>query len=303
MRTAHINQILKTLPVKATNISGDLEVNGIIQLPEQNEDGSKLFWCNDKNIGALAGIHKGIVIASDKIQEVKLHLTLNYIIVDKPRQAFSKVVKEFFAPRKREARICASAVVSKQATLGKGVFIGENVVIEEGCTIGDSCTILHNTVILAGTVIGSNVFIGCNNTIGGVGFGYEKSEDGNYELLPHIGNVIISDRVEIGNNTCIDRAVLGSTFIGENAKIDNQVHVAHGVQIGSNSLVIAHAMLGGSCIIGENSWISPGALIINKGQVGNNSLVGMGAVVIKPVEENSIVAGNPSKLLRKADPK
>jgi len=116
--------------------------------------------------------------------------------------------------------------------------------------------------------------------------------------LPHIGNVLIYDKVEIGNNTCIDRAVLGSTIIHENVKIDNLVHIAHGVVIQENSLIIAHAMIGGSAEIGKNVWIAPGALIINKGKVEDDSVVGMGAVVIKKVDKRAIVAGNPAKFLK-----
>lgn len=131
-----------------------------------------------------------------------------------------------------------------------------------------------------------------------MGFGYEKNEQGDYEVLPHIGNVIIKDNVEIGNNNCIDRAVLGSTILHKNVKVDNLVHIAHGVVIDENSLIIAHAMIGGSTEIGKNVWVSPGALIINKLKVEDNSLIGMGAVVVRKVDKNTVVAGNPAKYLK-----
>jgi UDP-3-O-[3-hydroxymyristoyl] glucosamine N-acyltransferase len=150
-------------------------------------------------------------------------------------------------------------------------------------------------VLLKGTHVGDDVIIGCNNTIGGTGFGYEKNEAGNYTVMPHLGNVVIHNKVEIGNNTCIDRAVIGSTIIGENVKIDNLVHIAHGVVIGKNSLIIANAMIGGSTVIGENCWVAPSASIINKGQIGDQATVGMGAVVTKPVEKDATVAGNPAR--------
>jgi UDP-3-O-[3-hydroxymyristoyl] glucosamine N-acyltransferase LpxD len=168
-------------------------------------------------------------------------------------------------------------------------------VIEKDCTIGTRSKIGHNTVLLRGTQVGDDVIIGCNNTIGGTGFGYEKDDEGNYTIMPHLGNVVIHNKVEIGNNTCIDRAVIGSTIIGENVKIDNLVHIAHGVVIGKNSLIIANAMIGGSTVIGENCWVAPSASVINKGQVADNATVGMGAVVTKPVEKNSTVAGNPAR--------
>jgi UDP-3-O-[3-hydroxymyristoyl] glucosamine N-acyltransferase len=152
-----------------------------------------------------------------------------------------------------------------------------------------------NTVIKKGTIIGNRVKIGANNTIGGVGFGYEKNEAGAYEVMPHIGNVIIEDDVEIGNNTAIDRAVLGSTLIRRNAKIDNLVHIAHGVEIGENTLVIAHAMVAGSVKVGKNVWIAPASAILNKIQVGDESTIGMGAIVLKEVSPGQTVVGNPAR--------
>jgi len=182
--------------------------------------------------------------------------------------------------------------------IGKNVFIGDFSVIESGCVIGNNCFIGYNNVLHKKTKIGNDVKIGSNNTIGGIGFGYEKNEKGDYEVLPHIGNVVISNKVEIGNNTCIDRAVLGSTIIKQNVKIDNLVHVAHGVVIGENSLIIANSMLGGSSVIGKNAWISPSVSIINKGEIEDGALVGMGAVVVKPVKSKTIVVGNPAKFLK-----
>jgi UDP-3-O-[3-hydroxymyristoyl] glucosamine N-acyltransferase len=208
------------------------------------------------------------------------------------------VLKEFFVSKPAADYISPKASIHPSVKIGKHVSIGDFTVIEQGCVIGDHSVIGHNNILHEKTIIGNHVKIGSNNTIGGVGFGYEKDEQGNYEVLPHIGNVVIKDKVEIGNNTCIDRAVLGSTLIGENVKIDNLVHVAHGVTIGENTLVIAHAMLGGSCVIGKNCWIAPHASIINKGIVEDGALVGMGAVVLKPVKAGTVVAGNPAKYLK-----
>jgi UDP-3-O-[3-hydroxymyristoyl] glucosamine N-acyltransferase len=148
--------------------------------------------------------------------------------------------------------------------------------------------------VLEGTIIGENVTIGCNNTIGNYGFGYEKDSDGNYFLLQHIGNVVIHNHVEIHNNTCIDRGVLGTTEIHENTKIDNLVHIAHGVVIGRNSLVIANAMVAGSVLIGENSWIAPSVSIKNKAIIAPNTMTGIGAVILKDTDRDSTYIGNPA---------
>ena len=148
------------------------------------------------------------------------------------------------------------------------------------------------------TIIGNNVTIGCNNTIGGVGFGYEKDEFGEYKLIKHIGNVVINDGVEIGNNTCIDRGVIGSTIIGENCKIDNLVHIAHGVNIGKNSLIIANSMIAGSVTIGKNVWIAPSTSVINGAKIGDNSMTGIGTVVIRDIGNNELHIGIPSKKIK-----
>ncbi|MBK6527865.1 MAG: hypothetical protein IPG07_21340 [Crocinitomicaceae bacterium] len=110
--------------------------------------------------------------------------------------------------------------------------------------------------------------------------------------------MIIKSNVEIGNNVCIDRAVLGSTLIGENVKIDNLVHIAHGVSIGKNSLIIANSMIAGSCQIGENVWVAPSSSILQKLVLADNSLIGMGSVVVKNVEANSVVAGVPARKIK-----
>jgi UDP-3-O-[3-hydroxymyristoyl] glucosamine N-acyltransferase len=143
--------------------------------------------------------------------------------------------------------------------------------------------------------IHSSVVVGRNTVIGGDGFGYAREIDGTLVKMPHMGNVIIHEDVEIGSNTCIDRAVIGSTIIGAGTKIDNLVHVAHGVKIGRNCLIVAGVVIGGSCEIGDNVYIGIGAMIKNKIRIGNNAVIGMGAVVLKDVPDGVTVVGNPAK--------
>jgi UDP-3-O-[3-hydroxymyristoyl] glucosamine N-acyltransferase len=274
-------------------------INDVIQLNTNNKRNDVIYWCNDKNMDLLALCEAGTIICPNKIRETNyINENCNYIIVSNPRAVFAQVLKDFFIPTEDKYSISKKASIHSSATIGKNVFIGDNTIVEKNCTIGDDTYIGYNNTILSKTYIGSKVRIGNNNTIGGVGFGYEKNEQGNYEVLPHIGNVIIKDKVEIGNNNCIDRAVLGSTILHENVKVDNLVHIAHGVVIGENSLIIAHAMIGGSTEIGKNVWIAPGALVINKLKIEDNSLIGMGSVVVRKVDKNTVVVGNPAKYLK-----
>lgn len=268
-------------------------ISNAVQIDVANTRDDVLMWVSLKNNFKLLELNHGVVICS-QIEQTQIKPNCTYLICENPRLAFQKVLTHFFVP-KREIGIAASAFIADTVKLGEGLFIGQNVVIEARCVIGDNTTIGHNTVIKADTIIGSDVIIGSNNVIGGVGFGYEKDETGTFVFIPHLGNVLIKDKVEIGNNTCIDRAVLGSTILEKNVKIDNLVHIAHGVFIDENALVIANAMVAGSVRIGKNSWIAPSSSILNQKTIGHDATVGLGAVVVKDVADNEIVMGNPAE--------
>ncbi len=276
----------------------ETEIKNLVQLDVKNTDASNLFWCNDKNLPKLSELKIGTVIVGNNFDKQTANPKCNYIIVENPRRTFREIVKHFFW-KDEQNRISESAKIHNSVKIGNNVFIGENVVIEKDCVIGNNVKIGHNTVVFKETQIGNNVVIGANNTVGGIGFGYEKNKNGEFELIPHIGNVIIEDNVEIGNNTCIDRAVLGNTVLKNNCKIDNLVHIAHGVIVGENSVVIANAMVAGSVTIGKNVWVAPSASILNQLTIEDNSLVGMAANVVKKVNEREIVAGNPAKFIKK----
>ena len=270
--------------------NADEAISKAVELGILNEQKNGLSWCNQKNISTLNSVQNGTIICPVLGKDFSKNSTVNYIEVENPRLYFLQVVKHFFDDNNQITGISTSAKIAKDVKIGNNVSIGENVVVESESSIGDNCIIGHNSVIFRKTIIGNNVNIGSNCTIGGAGFGYEKNELGQYEMLPHIGNVIIENNVEIAHNVCIDRAVLSSTILRENVKVDNLVHIAHNVIIGKNSLIISNSMIGGSTIIGENVWVAPSASIINKITVDDNSVIGMGAVVIKPVGKNEIVA-------------
>ncbi|WP_296378224.1 hypothetical protein [Winogradskyella sp.] len=291
-----LNKILEKIEYHSFVGNRGIAIDCILPLDKINNVSGALSWCGDKNAELLGSIKTDSIVIVSKNNGYTSGLE-NYLVVENPRRTFQEILTLFFS-KHREPAISKRAFLEDNVKIGKNVFIGHNVVIEENCEIGNDTIIMHNTTILSDTIIGSKVSIGCNNTIGGVGFGYEKNTKGNFELIPHIGNVVIKDNVDIGNNTCIDRAVLGSTILEDNVKIDNLVHIAHGVIVGRNSVVIANAMVAGSVKIGENSWIAPSSSILNKKEVGNNALVGMGAVVTKSVDDYAIVAGNPSRFIR-----
>jgi UDP-3-O-[3-hydroxymyristoyl] glucosamine N-acyltransferase len=265
---------------------------------ENNAEADVLMWVNSKNLSKISNLKYGTVIC-ESIENIEPHNTCNYLVSHNPRLLFNTIIKILF-PKNVTKGIEKSADVDPTCILGENIYIGKNVVVEKNCVIGSNSIIGHNTVIKSETIIGLNVTIGSNNVIGGIGFGYEKDLDGAYTQIHHIGNVLIEDFVEIGNNTCIDRAVMGSTILKKNSKIDNLVHIAHGAIIGENSLIIANAMIAGSSIIGNNVWVAPSANVLNKISISDNSTIGMGAVVLKSViEPGDILVGNPAKSIKK----
>jgi UDP-3-O-[3-hydroxymyristoyl] glucosamine N-acyltransferase len=267
-----------------------------VQLGASDIDEHCIYWISDKKLELQETITVGTVICSRSLTHY--HPDCTYIVVDNPRLAFKEVISTHFDVRPNPF-ISHLAFIHPTATIGKEVTIDHFAVIEEGCVIGDNCVIGSHTILKRNTILGKAVKLGSNNTIGGVGFGYEKDLEGNYDLLPHLGNVEIEDFVEVGNNTCIDRAVMGSTKLGRNVKVDNLVHIAHGVQIGENSLIIANAMIGGSTIIGKNVWFAPSASVLNKKTIADDAVIGLAAVVVKDVKQGEIIIGNPGKPLIK----
>jgi UDP-3-O-[3-hydroxymyristoyl] glucosamine N-acyltransferase len=156
--------------------------------------------------------------------------------------------------------IAAFAYINEGATLGDHVKIFPNVVIGENVKIGNHVTIHPGVVVYADCVIGNHVTIHSGSIIGSDGFGFAPKEDGSYQKVPQLGNVVIEDDVEIGANTTIDRATIGSTFIRKGVKLDNQIQIAHNVEIGSNSVIAAQTGVSGSTKIGKN--------VMAGGQVG-----------------------------------
>lgn len=297
-----LSQIRELLNCTIDDSNGNQQITKVLSIDDAGFDSESLGWCSDKNKENLHCLSNGNVIVSHAIyQEFKGKNTdLNLIPVEKPRSAFLKTLQEFFAEKRTFGFVHPTAIIDPSVKYKSNtVNIAANVVIEKECVIGDRVSIGANSVLKSGCHIGNDCSIGSNNTIGGVGFGYELNEENEYELMPHIGNVILKDKVEIGNNVCIDRAVLGSTLLEENVKVDNLVHIAHGVKIGKNSLIIANAMIAGSVEIGANVWISPSASIRQKLSIEDNALVGLGSVVVKNVSTNSVVAGNPAKPFEK----
>lgn len=217
----------------------------------------------------------------------------------RPKLSVIHLIELFFAadaatnlPMTGERPVSPNARIAHGVRLGHGVVVGAGAVLEEGCTVGPN-TVLTRVRVGRGTTIGANC------TVGLPGFGLERDETGRWRRFPHVGGVVIGEDVEIGANTCIDRGAIGDTVIRRGARIDNLVHVAHNVLIEENAVVIAQAMLGGSVEVGEGAWVAPAAAIMNQVRIGAQAVVGLGAVVLRDVDDDAVVVGNPARVLHR----
>ncbi len=191
--------------------------------------------------------------------------------------------------------IAAFAYINEGATLGEHVKIFPNVVIGENVKIGNHVTIYPGVVIYADCVIGNHVIIHSGTIIGSDGFGFAPKEDGSYQKVPQLGNVVIEDHVEIGANTTIDRATIGSTIIRKGVKLDNQIQIAHNAEIGTNTVIAAQTGVSGSTKIGDNVMIGGQVGLTGHIHVADGVKITAKSGVTKTVKmANVTLTGNPA---------
>jgi len=220
----------------------------------------------------------------------------NGIRVSSPRLDFARVGVEFFSDKPAPG-IHPTAVVSPSATISASAHIGPYAVIEDRVQVGDGSVIGPHVTLERGVRVGRNSAIGSHTCVGSAGFGFEREADGTAYRLAHLGSVVIGDDVEIGAHVTISRGTIEDTVIGNGAKIDNHVFIAHNARIDDDVFLIAGALICGSAHIQARSWVAPGAVVKNKVTVGADATVGLGAVVVRDVPDGVTVAGVPAKPL------
>ena len=244
------------------------------------------FIDDEKYVKELAE-NATMIITTPEVGHSLIEMGRGAVLTDCPRNFFFRL-HNFLADNKMyagaiwETQIAPSAHISDLTYISKqNVYIGENTIIEPFVTIYPNVEIGNNVIIRSGA------------KIGGEGFEFKK-ENGGILSVKHLGKVKISDHVEIQNNSCVDKAVYpwDATILEEYVKVDNLVHIAHGVKIGKNTMIVAQSGIGGRTVIGENTWIGFGATLRNGIFVGNNARTNMGAVVTKSVEDGAAVSGN-----------
>ena len=185
-----------------------------------------------------------------------------------------------------------NVLIGKNVKIGKNSQIGSNTIIESNVNIGENC-IIGSFVLIRNSLISNNVHIQDGAKVGVKGFGFIPIKDNNIRT-PHIGKVILHEGVEIGANSTIDRGSLGDTIIGRNTFLDNQVHVAHNVQIGKNCMIAGQVGFAGSTILGDNVVIGGQAGISGHLKIGNNVKIGGGSGVINDILDDQKVMGYPA---------
>lgn len=286
---------------------------------EDGKEGSLSFLSNPKYETFLYSTQASVVIVSKDFTPNQ-PFTSTLIRVDNPYSSFTILLDKYNEAMNAQAALSGIdklAFVHPTAKIGSNVFIdafayvAENVVIGDGCRlnaqtfigantkIGENSTFFPGVKIYHNTVIGSRVTIHANTVIGSDGFGFAPQKDGTYNKIPQIGNVIVEDDVEIGANTTVDRATMGSTIIKKGAKIDNLIQIAHNVEIGENTVLAAQSGISGSTKVGPNSVVGgqvgiAGHLTLAKGtQIGAQA-----GINFNITEENKQWHGSPAQPLR-----
>jgi UDP-3-O-[3-hydroxymyristoyl] glucosamine N-acyltransferase len=278
---------------------------------EEGENGSLTFLSNPKYTPYIYSTKASIAIVNkDFVPEKKIDTTL--IKVEDAYKAFSKILEFYNQVKLTKSGIETPSYISESATLGENIYlgaftylsnhvtVGKNVKIYPNVYIGENVKIGDNTIIYAGTkicsdsIIGANCIIHAGAVIGADGFGFAPNEEGLYDKIPQIGNVVIEDNVDIGAATTIDRATLGSTIIRKGVKLDNQIQVAHNVEIGKNTVIAAQTGIAGSTKIGENCMIGGQVGIVGHIIIGNNVKVQAQSGIGKNIKDNEVIQGSPA---------
>jgi UDP-3-O-[3-hydroxymyristoyl] glucosamine N-acyltransferase len=278
---------------------------------EEGLEGSLTFLANQKYINYIYSTKATITIVNNTfVPEQEINTTL--IKVDDAYKAFSKLLEYYNQVKLMKSGIEQPSMISDNVTYGEGLYlgsfcyigknvkIGNNVKIYPNSFIGDNVTIGNDCIFFAGvriyseTEIGNNCTIHSGTIIGSDGFGFAPLEDGTFKKIPQIGNVIIGNDVEIGANTTVDRATLGSTFIRNGVKLDNHIQVAHNVDIDENTVIAAQTGIAGSTKIGKNCMIGGQVGIAGHLIIGNGVKIQAQSGIGKNLTDNEVVQGSPA---------
>ena len=216
-----------------------------------------------------------------------------------PRAHFAQALSLLYPGPAVAPGIHNTAVIDPSAVIGEGTSIGAGCVIGRGVRIGDGSILYPRVTLYDRVKIGARCVIHSGAVIGADGFGFEMA-GGRYRKVPQVGTVELGDDVEIGANTCVDRATLGTTLIGDGTKLDNMVHIAHNCRIGSHVVIAAQTGLAGGVTIGDYAIVGGQVGVGDKARIEAKAIIGSGAGILtsKVVRAGEPVWGTPARPLR-----
>lgn len=293
----------------------DTEVWNVAKI-EEGAPGMLSFLANPKYIPYIYETCSSVVIVNkDFVAEKPISATL--IRVDDAYASFAKLLAFYDQMSQDKRGVSSLAFVSSTVKCGENLYLGEFAFIGENVTlgnnvkvypqvyVGDGCVIGDNTVLYPGarlyrnTVVGQRCIIHAGAVIGADGFGFVPQEDGHYEKIPQVGNVMIDDDVEIGANTTIDRSTMGSTRVHKGVKLDNLIHLAHNVEVGENSALAAQVGVSGSTHLGKNCVVGGQSGFVGHLHIADGSKFGGQCGVMGSIREpNQEFMGTPIQPLR-----
>lgn len=289
--------------------NSSVEVDRLSKI-EEGTEGSLTFLSNLKYKNYLYTTNASIVIVGKDFEPEKV-VSSTLIKVDDAYQSFAKLLEFYNQVKLNKLGIEEPNFISKTSKIGENpyigafVYIGENVILGNNVKIypnvfiGENVVIKDNTTVFSGAKIYSETQIGENCTLhssavlGSDGFGFAPSANGLFQKIPQIGNVIIEDYVDIGAGTTIDRATLGSTIIRKGVKLDNQIQIAHNVEIGENTVIAAQTGIAGSTKIGKNCMIGGQVGIVGHIIIGDNVKIQAQSGITRSLKDNEVVQGSP----------
>jgi UDP-3-O-[3-hydroxymyristoyl] glucosamine N-acyltransferase len=302
-------------------IEGDPEVKvTTLSKIEEGTPGTLTFLANPAYTSYIYQTGASLAIVNKDFKPEKpLPLSLTLIRVEDAYRAFAKVLELHASMTAKRSGVSSLCFVSPKAKKGEDLYIGEFAYIGDGVEIGDRVQIYpqvyigdnvkigNDTILYPGVRIYHDCLIGNNCTIhggaviGSDGFGFAPQDDKNYQKVPQVGNVILEDHVEVGANTTIDRATIGSTIIRRGVKLDNLIMVAHNVEIGENTVMAAQTGLSGSVKFGKNCMVGGQVGLVGHIEVADNVKIGARSGVENSLlDEGAIVFGAPAIAASKA---
>lgn len=288
----------------------DVEVSSLSKIEEG--DGSSLTFLSNLKYTQYLYTTKAAAVIVNKSFEPTQEVIATLIKVDDAYVAFTKLLEFYNEYKNHKEGIEENVYIAKSAVIGEGVYIGafayigENVkignhvkiypqtYIGDGVTIKDQTTIFSGVKIYADCEIGQSCKIHSGAVIGADGFGFAPTADGSYKAIPQIGNVIIKDNVDIGANTTIDRATMGSTVIEKGVKLDNQIQIAHNVVIGENTVIAAQTAVAGSTKVGKSCMIGGQVAIAGHLTIADDVKISGKTGVASNVKAKAVLRGIPA---------